>query len=102
MTGTGIVSQVIDRKFRIYAINPCKGNIYTEEDGVFFCAKDAAFPAALDAYRTECVKLGCGDEHIYSIDLLIERVKEYQTTHRKLPDTETDCEMKRCIGGEGL
>lgn len=37
----------IDRKFRILAVNPCKkGVVYTEDDGVFFCAKDAE-----DAYE---------------------------------------------------
>lgn len=97
------MSDVIDRKFQILAVNPCKkGAVYTEQDGVFFCAKDRAFPAALNAYRDECVKIGCGTEHIESIDMLISRVSIYQHTNSKTPDTETTCEIERCIGGIGL
>lgn len=60
--------KVIDRKFQILAVNPCKkGGVYTEKDGVFFSAKDKAFPAALIAYRRECVRLGCGEEHLDSM-----------------------------------
>ena len=93
----------IDRKFKIMAVNPCKQNkIYTEKDGVFFCAKDAALPATLEAYRAICMDIGCNSEHIESIDLLIGRVKVYQLKTKKIPDTETDCEIDRCIGGMGL
>lgn len=96
-------NDVIDRKFKILAVNPCKaGKVYTEHDGMFFTAKDAALPAALKAYREQCVELGCGNEHIESIDLLINRVDAYQRKERKVPDTETDCELDRCIGGIGV
>ena len=93
-------NKVIDRKFRILAFNPCKnGSVYTEKDGVFFCAKDAALPAALKAYKEECQRINCGQEHIDSIELLETRVAEYQREHWKIPDTDTDCEIQRCIGG---
>ncbi|MEW8048923.1 MAG: hypothetical protein AB2792_19910 [Candidatus Thiodiazotropha sp.] len=95
--------QIIDRKFQILAVNPCKkGAVYTEKDGVFFCAKDAGLPSALRAYREYCQGAGCNPEHIESISLLIGRVDEYQKTLKKLPDTETSCEIDRCIGGIGL
>ncbi len=91
---------VIDRKFKILAVNPCKGTIYTDENAVLFCAKDKAFlEGALPAYRDKCLELGCGAEHIASVELLIERVKKFQESESKIPDTETDCEIDRCIGG---
>lgn len=92
---------MIDRKFIILAINPCNGKIYTQKDGMFFCAKDEAFLlGGLPGYKKACEDLGAGAEHIESIELVIERVREYQeNTERKVPDTETDCEIDRCIGG---
>lgn len=92
---------VIDRKFRILAINPCKtGRVYTENSGIFFCAKDAAVPAMLEAYAQECRELGSNQEHLESIELLRERVVAYQEMwEKKVPDTDTDCEIDRCIGG---
>jgi len=94
----------IDRKFRILAVNPCKADsVYTENEGVFFCAHDAALIPAIKAYREECVKLRCNPEHIESINLLIERVSEYQDNIKsKTPDTDTDCEIDRCLGGIGV
>lgn len=93
----------IDRKFNITAVNPCKPErMYTEKDGIFFCAKDAALPAAIEAYKAECIRIGCGQEHIDSVDLMLERVISYQRIDVKLPDTDTDCEIDRCIGGVGL
>jgi len=93
---------VIDRKFRILAVNPCKANsVYTEDDGIFFCAHDTALPAALEAYKHECIRFKCGKEHIESIELLQKRVDDYQLHNCKVPDTDTDCEIDRCIGGVG-
>ena len=93
--------EAIDRKFNLLAVNPCKkGAVYTEMDGMFFAAKDKALVPTLEAYRTECGKLGCGAEHIESISLLIDRVTEYQKLHCRIPDTETECEIDRCIGGK--
>jgi hypothetical protein len=93
----------IDRKFRFVATNLCNGKVYTEDNAIVFCAKDRALVAALVAYGDECEKLGCGKEHLESIDLLIDRVTAYQiTVEQHIPDTETDCEIDRCIGGKGL
>ena len=94
------MKEVIDRKFKILAVNPCNGNFYTEDNAILFCAKDQALVAALVAYGDECERIGCGPEHLESIDLLINRVTAYQlTVEQKIPDTETDCEIDRCIGG---
>ena len=97
------MSKVIDRKFNILAVNPCKQNrVYTERDGIFFCAKDAALPAAIEAYVAKCDALGCEQEHIDSMVLALERVITYQRQELKLPDTNTRCELDRCIGGIGV
>lgn len=95
--------EVIDRKFKFLAVNPCSGNVYTEKNAVVFCAKDKALVPALRAYAGACVAIDANPEHIESIDLLIERVAEYQRTIEvKVPDTVGDCELDRCIGGIGL
>lgn len=92
---------IIDRKFNIMAVNPCNGKVYTEDEALLLCAKDKAVPAALAAYRDECIKLSCNAEHITSINLLIERVIKYQTeVESRVPDTVGACEIARCVDGE--
>jgi hypothetical protein len=94
---------VIDRKFKVLAVNPCSGNVYTEKDGVFFCAKDAALIPALQAYLVDCKHIGADEHHLESVSLLIKRVEAYQAkVECRVPDTNTDCEIARCIHGEGL
>jgi hypothetical protein len=92
--------EVIDRKFRIYAVNPCNGKEYTENNSLLLCAKDRAVPAALEAYREACVMLGANPEHIKSVRLLIGRVEKYQAeVESRVPDTIGECELTRCIDG---
>lgn len=92
----------IDRKFNIFAKNPVNGNEYTHENALLLCAKDKAVPAALKAYRDECEKLGANPEHIQSIELLMERVNNYQENiESRVPDTIGD-EIERCIDGKNL
>lgn len=87
----------IDRKFKILAVNPVNGKIYTEEDSFLFCAKDAAVPAGLEAYRDKCVELGANAEHIESIELMLQRVLLRQkTTECRVPDTVGE-EIPRCL-----
>ena len=91
--------EVIDRKFKILAVNPINGHIYTEANAVLLCAKDKAVPAALSAYRDECLAIGAEAGHIASIELLIERVQRYQRdVESRIPDTVGD-ELARCING---
>ena len=93
---------IIDRKFEFLAKNPCKGTYYDETNAIVFLAKDKAFLfGALPAYREKCIELGSNPEHIESIDLLIGRVADFQSYHEsKVPDTETECEIRRCVKGE--
>ena len=91
--------EVIDRKFKFVATNPCKGSVYTEENAIVFLAKDKAVPEMLSFYSGICKSLGCGEEHLESIRLLRERVNDFQATVEcRVPDTDTPCEIDRCIG----
>ena len=92
---------IIDRKFKFVAVNPCNNHVYTEENAMIFCAKDAAVPNTLRAYYAECIKLGCNQEHIDSIKLLLDRVEAFQRDNEsRIPDTVGDCEIDRCINGK--
>jgi hypothetical protein len=89
----------IDRKFRILAVNPANGKVYTEDNAFLICAKDKGAIAALVAYRGACLALGANPEHIASVDLLTGRVERYQAeVESRVPDTIGD-ELPRCIGG---
>lgn len=91
---------MIDRKFKFIAFDPCKGTIYTEENAIVFLAKDRAVLPMLFAYIEECKRLECGQDHIESVELLRKRVNNFQgSVGSRIPDTETDCEIDRCIGG---
>jgi hypothetical protein len=91
---------IIDRKFKFVATNPCKGNVYTEANAVLFAAKDKALPHTIREYIKKCKLLRCGKEHIESMELLLERIILFQETDEcRIPDTDTDCEIDRCIGG---
>lgn len=92
----------VDRKFKILAVNPVNGKIYTEENSLLLCAKDAAVAPALYAYLKECRRIGANDEHCESIQLLIDRVHRFQAEIEcRTPDT-VGAEIPRCINGEGV
>lgn len=94
---------MIDRKFRILAVNPVNGKRYDESNSLLLCAKDAAVPSALNAYLDECVRIGANPEHIESVALLLERVLSFQIAAGggRIPDT-VGAEIPRCINGKGL
>jgi hypothetical protein len=97
------MSKIIDRKFKILAVNPVKGKIYTEENAVLFAAKDKALIPALLKYYEACEKLGCDSTHLESIKLLMERVEKFQAENEsRVPDTDAGPEADRCILGVGL
>lgn len=92
----------IDRKFKILAVNPVNGKIYTDKNALLLCAKDKAVPVALEAYQVECQRIGANKEHIQSVGLLIGRVREYQKEiESRIPDTVGD-ELPRCLFGVGV
>lgn len=92
----------VDRKFKILAVNPVNGKIYTEENSLLLCAKDAAVPAALAAYRDKCIEIGANPEHIENVGLLLGRVEDYQRRiESRVPDT-VGAEIPRCLYDEDV
>ena len=91
---------MIDRKYKIMATNPCSGSLHTEIDSILFLAKDLALIPTLEKYLEECSLLGCDDYQIKGVQMLIQRVKEYQEDHKtEVADLETICEIERCVEG---
>lgn len=86
----------VDRKFIIKAVCRAHEHTQTHEDGVFFKAADAAFNRnVLDAYKREAIKLGAHPHQIMGIELLIERVEKFKTSHPervKVPDVDEGLE----------
>ena len=86
------MDKTIDRKFNIRALCGAHGHLFTEDDGVFFKAADAAFNRnVMDAYKRECIALGAHPRQIESIDLLtarIEKYKELNPERVKVPDVD--------------
>ena len=92
---------MIDRKYKFVAVNPCNGHVHTEEDALILTAADMAIVPALTAYIRACKSLRCGPEHIESMELLRGRVIKYQEEKEsRVPDTDSPCEIDRCIGGD--
>lgn len=69
----------IDRKFKILACSKASGSIYTDENALLLCAKDAAAVPTLETYLAESKKLGADENQLKSVELLIERVKAFQS-----------------------
>lgn len=69
----------IDRKFDIVAVSK-RGNIYTQNECFIILARDPAARDAISAYRDACLRNGCDDNHIHSLDALYARVNLFQTT----------------------
>lgn len=91
------MTQPIDRKYRILAVNPVSGKVHDDNDAVLFLAKDKALPVALEAYRQACIDMGAGQEQVESVSLLIERVKNYQQAQgAKVADLSTS-EAENCL-----
>ncbi|HBF42332.1 MAG TPA: hypothetical protein DDW42_01640 [Desulfobacteraceae bacterium] len=91
---------MIDRKYKILAINPVSGGIHTEDDAILFLAKDLAVIPMLEAYIEECELLGCEDTHLDGLNILVERVMKYQKdVDAKVPDTNRPGEIERTIKG---
>ena len=94
---------VIDWKFIIFAVNPANGKVYTEENSLLLCAKDAAVPDALETYGASSDRRGSNPEHVVSAGLLRERVIDFQTRAGggRVHDTLGE-ELPRCLRGEGV
>lgn len=88
----------IDRKYKILAVNPNTGGVHDSEDSVLFLAKDVALIPTLETYHKTCKEMGCGINHILSVELLIARVKDYQRERiTAIPDTDHPGEIRDCV-----
>ena len=95
-----------DWKYKILAVNPCSGNIHTEEDAALFLAKDKAFTLAMSSgksYTQALEELGADEAQIQGARKMILRMIEYQEKHGgKVPDLSSDCEIERAVRGLGV
>jgi len=57
------------------------GLVVPEDEWIVFRAKDTAVPMMLEFYRQACKDLGCNNNHIRSIEDLINRVDNFQDKH---------------------
>lgn len=48
---------------------------------------DNAVPATLRAYRAECERIGCGTDHLASVDKMIARVEEWRAAYPERCET---------------
>ena len=88
---------VIDKKFTFVATSVKSGNEYTERNAMIFLLKDALLPDLLDHYINLCIKNRVGTAQIVGIELLKERVLNWQRKHIKevkLPDVDKEKEEK--------
>ncbi len=91
---------IIDRKYQILAVNPCTGSIHTEKDSILLSAKDPGILPALGKYLEYWQRKGCDPNHLKSVELLMERIVEFQKKNgKKIPDMDDPCEVDRCIHG---
>ncbi len=81
----------IDRKFSISATAHKSQKHYTECEAVLFLAKDKAFLLTLPTYLEKCKEVGAGPDQIKAVELMMERVRQYQASHPqdvKIPDVD--------------
>lgn len=82
----------IDRKFKISAVCHAHGHEYTEADGVFFKAGDAAFnERVINTYKEEALKLGAHQRQLLGIELMKDRVMKFKAENPakvKVPDVD--------------
>lgn len=81
----------IDRKFDIFAHSRKSSNHYDQENAVLFLAKDKAFLLTLPTYLEKCREVGAGPGQLKAVELLIERVAQYQKENAeqvKIPDVD--------------
>ena len=93
--------EIIDRKYKILAVNPCTGSTHDECDSVLFNARDMFLPRTIAYYHKSCTEGGADKNHILSVEELCKRVEKFQRECGfKMPDTNTECEIDRCIRGK--
>ena len=81
----------LDAKFYGSIFKAKNGHVVPDDEYMVFLAKDNAFPATLQFYRDECVRLGADQQHIDAVDRTIARLNLWRhvNSHRlKVPDAK--------------
>ena len=91
----------IDRKYKVLAVNRGTGKTHTDKDSLLLLATDNAVPATLQFYYEECQRLGADGGHLDSIELLLDRVKEFRYNNPSICKTPDMSEKERPIQLEG-
>ena len=73
------MSEILDQKYIIHARKAGTDYIISQDEAILFRAQDKALVPTLKAYKEECKKLGCSEDHLGGITALIDRVKIWQS-----------------------
>lgn len=68
-------------------------SLVPDDEYVVFLAKDNAFAAILPLYLDKCTEMGCDDEQLIAVDLMIERLNKWRAAHPdrlKRPDAHNE------------
>jgi hypothetical protein len=79
----------LDAKFYAAVHKVKDGKSVPDDEWVIFLAKDNAFPATLQFYLEECVRLGADEEHCESVQRMIRRLEQWRQANPdrcKVPD----------------
>lgn len=97
-------SNIIDRKFIIKVKLPHTDRIINQSEVIVFCAKDKAFPAFINEYINITTNINQPNYgSIRALKDLLYRVMFYQENiEAKVPDTNIEGEIQRCIHGIGV
>ena len=81
----------LDAKFSGVIFKVKDGSIVPDDEYMVFLAKDNAFPATLEFYRNECVRLGADQEHVDAVNRTIDRLIGWRRDNAdrcKVPDAK--------------
>jgi hypothetical protein len=81
----------LDAKFYAAVHKVKDGKSVPDDEWVIFLAKDNAFPATLEFYHDECVRLGADQEQLDSVRRMHRRVMQWRAENPdrcKVPDAK--------------
>jgi hypothetical protein len=91
LLGAKFMAEKLDDKVHGILFRDKNNEVIPPDEFVVFRPQDNAFPATLQFYRCECIRLGCDAAQIKALDNLIERVQQWRMEHPerlKLADVE--------------
>ena len=81
----------LDAKFYAAVHKVKDGASVPDDEWMIFLAKDNAFPATLEFYLNECMRIGADQEHLDSVARTMRRLKEWRDANPdrcKVPDAK--------------